>query len=68
MKKEKLPHQTKIEAFMKEHKADLPEDMIANARTLYLEDARAHNLIWFDHLVDAFLTDCNKIINQKRAA
>ena len=68
MTKKKLPHQTKIAAFMEEHKDALPEDLRRNARVLYRTDPRRFHLQWFDFLVDAFLTDCKRYLELNRAA
>ena len=53
---------------MKLHKTSLNDDEVAYARVLYKTDPVSKNLIWFDHLVDAFLQEMKLKHELKRAA
>ena len=68
MNTKQLPHQEKLEAFMKLYKTSLNDDEVAYARVLYKTDPVKKNLIWFDHLVDAFLQEMKLKYELKRAA
>ena len=59
-----MTHKEKLQAFMADHKSDVPASVLQYARKLYRVDPTKPNpainqppLVWFDHFIDAVIRD-----------